>query len=107
MHSALLSRTYLSSQQVYFTIHPPRTPSTMHPLLRNARPCKQNRLLYPQDPRTPALTRLLPLITFIKGSSLLMTTPQIIKILDLVDPDDPVLAREPFLNGTQLRTLRR
>lgn len=56
-----------------------------------------NRLFNPQYLRPPLLRSLLALIASIKGHRTVMVSAEVIKILDLVKTDDPVLASEGFL----------
>jgi len=63
--------------------------------------------LSPEDTSTSSLRRLLFLVTLVKGHSALMVSSDVVKILDLVDSNDPILTRECFIEGAQLRTFGR
>jgi hypothetical protein len=53
------------------------------------------------------LRGLLLLMPFVKRRNRTMVSPKVVQILNLVDPDDPVLAREGFLDRCQLWALGR
>lgn len=62
-------------------------------------------LLNPQCPRPLPLARLLLLIPLIEARGILQRPAQIIRLLDLIDPDDPVLAGESLVERTELGAL--
>lgn len=64
-------------------------------------------LLGAQDPSPSSFRRLLLLVALVKGHRAGMIPAYVVKVLDLVDPDDPVLARESFFQRGELRPLRR
>lgn len=64
-------------------------------------------LLHSQYPGTLPLCRALLLVALVKGNCALVVTTKVIKILDLVNSDDPVLTGKGLLNGAELRTLGR
>lgn len=64
-------------------------------------------LLHSQYPGTLPLCRALLLVALVKGNRALVVTTKVVEVLDLVNPDDPVLTGEGLLNGAKLRTLSR
>jgi hypothetical protein len=60
-------------------------------------------LLNPQHPGSLPLRRPLLLVALVERYRALVVAAKVVKILDLVDPDDPVLTGEGLLNGTELR----
>merc|ERR1711939_637089 len=81
-----------------------RTPSRRH-----SNNSFQHFSIDPQDSRPLPLAsrRLLPLVALLESRSLLVTTAQVVVVLDLEDSDDPVLTGEGFLERVQLRALSR
>lgn len=61
----------------------------------------------PEHPSPSSFRRLLLLISSIESNRTGMISAHIVQVLDLVDPDDPVLTRECFLQSSQLRAFRR
>jgi len=59
-------------------------------------------LIHPQHPRPSPLPGLLPLVPLLKRRRLLVAPAQVVQVLDLVDPDDPVLGREGLLDRAEL-----
>jgi len=84
----------LTSTCLYYTKQDP-------PLLHH------QHLVYPKHPRPPPLPRLLPLIPLLKRTGFLVTAAKVIEVLDLINPNDPVLRRKRLLDGAKLRALRR
>lgn len=60
-------------------------------------------LLGSQHPRSSPLRRLLALLALVKGCCAHVVTANVVEILHLVDPDDPVLTSERLLHGRELR----
>jgi hypothetical protein len=59
-------------------------------------------LLDSQHPSALPLTRLLALVALVERRSLLQSPAKVIRLFDLVDADDPVLAGEGLLDGAEL-----
>jgi len=64
-------------------------------------------LLGSQNTRAPSLGSPLTLVAPVKGRSTHVITVKIVKILDLVDPDDPVLTGKGLLHRRQLGSFGR
>lgn len=64
-------------------------------------------LLDPQYPGAFPLRCLLLLVTLVERRRALVITSKVVRLLDLVDPNDPVLARERLFNRAELRSLSR
>ena len=62
-------------------------------------------LLNSQSPGTLPLRRPLLLVAIVEGYCALVVTAKVVKVLDLVDPDDPVLAGKGLLKGAEFWTL--
>jgi hypothetical protein len=61
---------------------------------RNSTPLSY--LLGSQKASTLLLSRLLSLVSFVKGDGVAVVTAKIVEVLDLVDTDDPVLTGKGF-----------
>lgn len=61
-------------------------------------------LFHTQDPGAPLLNSLLLLLATVKGGGGGVVTANVVKVLDLVDSDDPVLASESLLDGVEDRS---
>lgn len=59
-------------------------------------------LLGSQNTGSFPLGSALPLVAPLKGCGAVMVTAQVVKVLDLVDTDDPVLAGKRFFEGGKL-----
>lgn len=62
-------------------------------------------LLDSQGSGTLSLRSFLLLVALVKGDCVVVVAAQVVKVLDLVDSDDPVLAGEGFLDRGELRAL--
>jgi hypothetical protein len=62
-------------------------------------------LLHTQSPRALPLRRPLLLVAIVKGHCALVVAAKVIKVLDLVNPDDPVLARKGLLDSAEFGAL--
>lgn len=54
-------------------------------------------LFHSQNPWPSSFRGLLPLVSFSESRDTCVVSTEVVKILDLVDTNDPVLARECFL----------
>lgn len=62
-------------------------------------------LIHAKHSSAPLLGGLLLLLAALKGSSINMITTNVVKVLDFVDTDDPVLAGISLLNRVDNRSL--
>lgn len=66
---------------------------------------KSKSLIHAKHSGAPLLGGLLLLLAALKGSSIDMITTNVIKVFDLVDTNDPVLAGISLLDGIDNRSL--
>lgn len=59
-------------------------------------------LFHPQTPNTLLLRNPPLLMTLLKRRRYIMRSPKVIQILDLVNPNDPIVAGERFVQGGEL-----
>lgn len=62
-------------------------------------------LLNSQHPGALPLSGSLLLVALVESNGAPVITAKVVKVLDLVNPNDPVLASKSLLNGAKLRTL--
>ena len=61
----------------------------------------------PEHPSPSSFRRFLLLVSSIESNRTGMISAHIVQVLDLVDPDDPILTRKCFLQRSQLRAFSR